>query len=144
MHSTLSTTSSQPPDQQRNSRSRTSNPCAVDFDLNCNAGMVYLQLAGEEGHIIGVFQLDRVGTSSDWQVTLNLRPARYRYRYHVLWRDGVTTICGRDEGQGRSRINGLDITFSVPPAATAEAPELDDTDAATGSCERRAVLAAVN
>jgi len=83
----------------------------VDFQMQCNAGRAYLVVGSESDGVPTVFPMVE-SLTGDWNVSVDLPPGMYRYRYYVGNGDVLTYHPPADMA-GRELRLGMDAFFRV-------------------------------
>ena len=82
------------------------------FRATIDASSAFVVLRGESGDLQMCAQMDRRADDT-WELTLRLRPGRYRYRYYAI-HDSVTTyVSPADVDSKPVRMRGLDAMLVI-------------------------------
>ena len=82
------------------------------FRATIDASSAFVVVRGESGDFQMCAQMDR-GAHDAWELTLRLRPGRYRYRYYAVHESVTTYISPADVGGKHVRMSGLDARLTV-------------------------------
>jgi hypothetical protein len=85
----------------------------VPFNMHCDANVVYLAIASEDGSARQIHQMEHAG-GDRWSLTVRLMPGRYRYRYYSDHATVTTYVRANEVDDKPVKMDGFDAVLEVP------------------------------